>query len=190
MLVKDQAGPSGGRESARSIAIQPARLQGTDQHSKMRPLPADENLPEVVYDTSPQVVSNAEAHYRQHGDGRDLYPVRYDDTPKIPVGPGEYAWGNKSPGSAVSPGAPLPWEPLSAVEQSLPPKYGAGDAASERIEKGLTERERKICGFKRKPFFILIGLAFVTIAAAVAGGVGGGLAAASSSREDPGASSR
>lgn len=181
--------------------------QGTEKHppfTKMMHIPADENLPEVVYDTSPQAVSTTEANYKDRMNGRDLYTVQYDDTPKIPVaapapapGGDPYAWqhpGQYHPVSATSATASLPWEPLSAVEETPAGKYYAmGDAASTRAGESIRsekpEQERRICGFRRKSFFIILLLAIVTMVVAIGGGVGGGMAAARS-REAAAATSR
>jgi hypothetical protein len=155
--------------------------------------PADENLPEVVYDTSPQVVSNVEAQYKERVDGRDLYPVQYDDSPKILHSGIANEKDHHAAVPAASPQSALPWEPVSAVEET-PAGNGAdwgraGEEGGESPGNEAPERERRICGFRRKPFFIICALAFVTVAAAVGGGVGGGITAARS-QQGPGTSSR
>lgn len=153
-------------------------------------LPPDEHLPEVVPDTSPQAVSSIESQYKQRGyDERDKYVVQYDDTPKIPtetpyvqdhqgnVQQGQY------PVSVASPDGSLPWEPMSAIEETPAGHAGVGGGGGEAGHEGMNEKpEHKsmICGFKRKTFFIAIIAALVVIAIAIGGGVGGGLAASNS----------
>ena len=147
-------------------------------------LPPDENLPEVVPDSSPQAISDVEAQYKQREfDDNDKFPVQYDDTPKIPS-PGGYdqttaahpAAQDVSAVSAVrSPGS-VPWEPVSAVEET---PGGQGSAADN--EKAPDER--RICGIRRKIFFIALLVAFIILAVAIGGGVGGGLAAQNRSQQ-------
>jgi hypothetical protein len=155
-------------------------------------LPPDEHLPEVVPDTSPQAVSSIESQYKQRGyDERDKYVVQYDNTPKIPSETSyvqDHQGNAQYPVSVASPDGSLPWEPMSAVEET-PAGHagvgamgggGGGDASHDGMNNEKPEHNSRICGFKRKTFFIVIIAALVVIAIGVGGGVGGGLAAANS----------
>lgn len=143
-------------------------------------LPPDEHLPEVVPDTSPQVVSNTD--YQQHGyNEQDKYIVQYDDTPKIPSEtPYVQTPHGEHPVSTMSPDSHLPWEPMSAVEETpAGVGGGGGEGGYDGINNEKPEDESRICGFKRKTFFLALIAALVIIAVAIGGGVGGGLAARS-----------
>lgn len=130
---------------------------------------ADEGLPEVVTDPSPQALTSAEEQYHHQQGKHDKYPVVYDDAPKLP---GEETYGQEPPHSVVmSPDGSVPWEPLAAGEGTLSNHENISEKA---------EGEPRICGFRRKIFFLLLVAALVVVAAAIGGGVGGGLAAARS----------
>lgn len=167
-------------------------------------LPPDEHLPEVVPDTSPQAISYVEEQYKQRQyDDRDKYPVLYDDAPKIPSGMA-YAQGQQYPAMAeTSPGGSLPWEPLSAIEETQAGHAGGaaggggggpgGFGGVGAVDGGEHERpvdERRICGLRRKIFFIVLIVALVVIAVAIGGGVGGGVSAARSRKNSDSGSSR
>jgi hypothetical protein len=145
----------------------------------------------VVYDTSPQVVSNFDSHYKEHMDGRGLYPVQYDDTPKILTSSLPYAAGQTT--VAASPVGSLPWDPVSAVEETHAGSGagwgGAGDETGVLSKSEKPQRNQKICGFARRTFFIICLVAFLVAAIAIGGGVGGGIAA-SRSQQGPSTSSR
>lgn len=129
---------------------------------------ADEGLPEVVTDTSPQALSTVEAQSRHHQvDERDKYTVFYDDAPKF----FNTSPGHLEPPQATdrSPDGSVPWEPLAA---------GDGSLGSREINSQKAVAEPRICGFRRKPFFLVLAVALIVVAAAVGGGVGGGIAAA------------
>lgn len=172
-------------------------------------LPPDEHLPEVVPDTSPQVVSGIESQYKQRSndDHHDKYIVQYDDTPKIPSDMAPYGPGQGPPGlvpgqggqhpayaqgqyavSTASPDGSLPWEPLSAIEETQAGHGGGGMGGGmdgTGFEGGDSEKprdERRICGLRRKVFFIAFLVLLVVISIAIGGGVGGGLARQGSSR--------
>ncbi|KAL2753016.1 hypothetical protein ACRALDRAFT_1078027 [Sodiomyces alcalophilus JCM 7366] len=116
--------------------------------------PHDENLPEVVPDMSPQALSQAEL-YARHGleGGEGKYPyTHHDGIEHVPPGDG---WDVHK--EVVSPLSPDPHTPV-------------GGAASAGFPPPPTPR---ICGVKRKTFWILLAVAgVVIIAVAVGAGVG------------------
>ncbi|KAL2108883.1 hypothetical protein VUR80DRAFT_3230 [Thermomyces stellatus] len=128
-----------------------------------------QNLPEVVPDSSPQVLTYAEAYGRRGLDeGEQKYTVIYDlNTPKI-------ATSVPAVGDCATPTTPAP-----ACKAAPAGAAGAsGNISPDAEDFGKSEKafardgERKILGLKRRTFFIIIVVALVT-AAAVGGGVGG-----------------
>ncbi|RFU75368.1 fungal specific transcription factor domain-containing [Trichoderma arundinaceum] len=115
----------------------------------------DEGLPEVVPDTTPQALSRLEAEYKRKyldGDAPQTVIPKDMDTAKVAVIGGEEQY-------VVTPdGAP-------GDVEGAPPGKRAG---------------ARICGLRRKTFWILLIIAIVVVAAAVGGGVGGGLSAKNS----------
>ena len=129
--------------------------------------PADENLPEVVPDQSPQALSAHEAHFRheQLGEQHPKYPVYVEDSPK-------FSAVDPKPGfsSPVSPEHAVPWEKRSV---------GGDLVAGDRVPTMAGDkRGSTICGLKRKLFWLLLAAVLVIVAGSVGGGVGGGIAAA------------
>ncbi|PKS09154.1 hypothetical protein jhhlp_003768 [Lomentospora prolificans] len=153
------------------------------------------NLPEVVPDTAPEALSQAEAYDRAGSDVRDQkYTVQGansgssapDSTP-TPFHP-----------SSVSPSTPAPpyKPPLSDFQAGNYPESMGGGAGVAVVDWENSQRQpgsgvqdvgsqppstkddgRRICGLKRKIFFIILALILVVIAVAVGGGVGGAAAA-------------
>ncbi|PVH81883.1 hypothetical protein DL98DRAFT_530641 [Cadophora sp. DSE1049] len=131
----------------------------------------DENLPEVVIDTSPQALSNLEAEYKRNHleEHEPKYPAIDDTTSKMVV-PTELEIQGQYPQTTISPDGSIPWESTTAAKKAP----GAEEPPA---------KEGKICGLTRKVFFIVLVVLFVIIAAGVGGGVGG--AAASSRSNNP-----
>lgn len=133
-------------------------------------LPADENLPEVVPDQSPQALPKEAAlqYETQLGEKDPKYPVLLDDAPKLPS---EYA--------------PTPAVAAATIPSSVSPNTIPWETRSpETAEQGLAGRsppdppvadEKKILGLKKKAFFIVVVVVLVILAAALGGGLGGGL---------------
>jgi hypothetical protein len=168
---------------------------------------ADENLPEVVpnppshhYQPSPlpEVVpdSSPEAgHPPFYADQQEKYPAFYDDAPKFPYEqpvPGtpdaaqyqqqqyeqqqyQQQWGGAAnPISSISPNSSVPWQriPSRADDQ-------------QTVVGSEAEPERRICGIRRRLFFIIAGiLGVIVIAAAVGGGVGSAVSARAGSNSN------
>ncbi|CAI4214146.1 unnamed protein product [Parascedosporium putredinis] len=121
---------------------------------------ADENLPEVVPDASPEAIpKHAAAQYPNHlHDHNAKYPVILDDSPKFVGAPNP----SPPPFSAVSP----------YTETLVPGSPFGGPPPAESQAPAKT-----ICGLRKKNFWILFVLVLVVLAAALGGGIGGGLAA-------------
>ena len=139
--------------------------------------PPDENLPEVVPDQSPQVLSAVEARYfAPELDVRDpKYPVTYDNAPKYTAPLETYPSVGGHPQDYTSPVSSIPWEPAST---------GGDRSAFGTYES--KNKEQRICGLKKRVFWILLVIAMIVVAAGVGGGVGGGIATArSKSSGDP-----
>jgi len=137
--------------------------------------PADENLPEVVPDQSPQVLSSQEAHFR-HGQfdvQSPKYPVYVEDSPKFSaVDPQPGMISSHPSEAAVSPEDLVPWESRSA---GIGIGLFAGDQGAAPDEKN---RQRTICGLRRRLFWLFFAAVLIIVVASVGGGVGGGIAAA------------
>jgi hypothetical protein len=124
----------------------------------------EDNLPEVRADNSPQALSNPEAEFKRgYFEEQDpKYPVIYDEAPKAIVLPED---SPQSTSTATEPVERTPEEEAPFVE------------------------ERKICGLKRRMFFIILVMILVIIAIAVGGGVGGAMASKSKSKSKSAADS-
>lgn len=121
---------------------------------------ADENLPEVVPDASPEAIpKHAAAQYPNHlHDQNAKYPVILDDSPKFVGAPNP----SPPPFSAVSP----------YTETLVPGSPFGGPPPAESQAPAKT-----MCGLRKRNFWILFVLVLVVLAAALGGGIGGGLAA-------------
>lgn len=128
----------------------------------------DECFPEVVIDTSPQVISNLDASYkRSHLEEREpKYPAIYDNALKVVV-PAEYEVQEQYPQTATSFERSVLWESKPAGEQAP----GAEEPPA---------KERKVWGLTSKRIFIVLAVLLVIIAAVVGGGVGGAVASSKS----------
>jgi hypothetical protein len=151
--------------------------------------PPDEHLPEVVHPqpqptSYPEVVPNSAQEYYV-GSDKHLYPVQYDDAPKLlhegppdPYGQQHYY---QQPGDAnaysaygVSPDGSVPW-------QSFPPGGGPDQTGHDG---SAPEPEKRICGLgKRRFILIAVIIGIVVVAAAVGGGVGGSMASRKASSD-------
>ncbi|KAK4153809.1 hypothetical protein C8A00DRAFT_14997 [Chaetomidium leptoderma] len=129
-------------------------------------------LPEVVPDSSPEAAP--QRFYME----TDKYPALYDTAPKLPhdgyvpvQAPGQQyqqQWpGSPNPISSVSPNSSLPWQPF-------PP--GADD--QQTYVGSEPEQEKRICGIRKRLFFIIAAIvAGLIVAVGVGAGVGGAMAA-------------
>lgn len=128
----------------------------------------DECFPEVVIDTSPQVISNLDANYKgNHLDEREpKYPAIYDNALKA-VLPVEYEVQEQYPQIATSSEKSVLWESIPAGEQAP----GAEEPPA---------KERKVWGLTGKRIFIVLAVLLVIIAAALGGGVGGAISSSKS----------
>src|SRR5690606_19605294 len=115
----------------------------------------DENLPEVVPDSSPQAIPKDAAPLYEDllSERYPKYPVVYDDAPKIAVG-------------------------HEAVEHEVAGHGAIGPQAKSPAD--LPPAEKGIWGLKKKTFWIIAIAVLVILAAALGGGLGGGLAARNS----------
>jgi len=147
--------------------------------------PADENLPEVVtnpnhpnsfppaLDPSPEVLSPGDAvSHENFSIDREKYPVHLDHAPKLLYDPNDEQGNGQQWPIAVSALSPDggPWERLPAGEES-----------TANLGNGVRDKQKQICGMRRRSFIILIVALAVIIAAAVGGGVGGARARSGSS---------
>ncbi|KAL2144242.1 hypothetical protein VTI28DRAFT_9453 [Corynascus sepedonium] len=144
-----------------------------------RPGPHGDHLPEVVPDSSPEAAQ--ERFYM----ATDKYPAYYDDTPKLPhdgsttgaPSPGQqyssrWGTGSEHPISALSPNGSVPWQSLPFDDQST---YVGTEP----------EREKRICGLRRRVFgIVVLVLGIIILAAAIGGGVGGAMASRNESEPD------
>ncbi|KEF59082.1 uncharacterized protein A1O9_03925 [Exophiala aquamarina CBS 119918] len=133
----------------------------------------DECFPEVVIDTSPQVIPNLEADYKvNHLEEREpKYHAIYDDELKEVV-PVEHEVQEQYPQTAINFERSVLWESAPGREQA--------SGAEER-----PAREGKVWGLTRKRIFIVLAAFLVIIAAAVGGGVGGRMASSKSNSPAP-----
>jgi hypothetical protein len=133
----------------------------------------DECFPEVVIDTSPEVISNLEADDKGHHleEREPKYPVIYDNALKSVV-PAEYEVHEQYPQTTTNFEKSVLWESTPGREQAP----GAEESPS---------KEGKVWGLTRKRIFIVLAVLLVIIAAAVGGGVGGGIASSKSNSPAP-----
>ncbi|KAH6714898.1 hypothetical protein BKA61DRAFT_734246 [Leptodontidium sp. MPI-SDFR-AT-0119] len=133
----------------------------------------DENLPEVVIDTSPQALSKLEAEYKRNHleEHEPKYPALDDTTLKMVV-PTELEIQGQYPQTSISPDESVPSESTTAAKQAP----GAEEPPA---------KDGKIFGLTRKVFFIILVVLFVVIAASVGGGVGGTVASSRSNKPAP-----
>ncbi|KAK3937943.1 hypothetical protein QBC46DRAFT_391282 [Diplogelasinospora grovesii] len=130
-------------------------------------------FPEVVVDPSPQALPNTGAEQQQrHLAEQEKYPAYFDDTPKFLHEQHNHD-GNQRPrdnsATAYSPdGSALLWEPLRAGDDTT---LGANSNSGANDEP-------KICGVRRRIFWLILAFALVVIATGVGGGVGGAVASA------------
>jgi hypothetical protein len=136
-------------------------------------LPPDENLPEVVPDSSPQALTRAEA-YRRHAkdEGDAKFAVVYESdaiTPKYYYDPNQ----NQVVAAVATGGTPT--SPSPAYVPSPPVGYSDPALLGEEDPESGRERQR-IWGLRRKVFLIVVVLVVVVLGAAIGGGVGGAAA--------------
>jgi len=140
--------------------------------------PPDENLPEVVpprpvevgRDSSPQVVAIKKAEYDWQTSERDKYPVVFDTAPKLP--------DDATPKPIYGTTYPQTWSPgtevNTATTQSTAVPWESLPAGSNNPPSQPPKAQRRICGLRRRVFFIIITVAtLVVLGAAIGGGIGG-----------------
>lgn len=152
--------------------------------------PADENLPEVVPDSAPQALSGREA-FLAHDHLTEKDPKYVADSAPRPeerdlkyavVGDGQE--GGESPSLIKGDDGvwrPAPVSAISPTDGGLTPDTPSADphSAAEEARGGAggPVKEARVCGMRKKTFWIVLVVAIVVVVAAIAGGVGGGLSA-------------
>lgn len=163
-------------------------------------LPPDENLPEVVPDSVPlpQVLSGRDA-YLAHDRLGEKDPKYVADTSPRPGErdlkfPAEAGPDGGTP--ALVKGEDGVWRPATGATEGVSPispdagtpgaveegRGGEGQAVGQGKEEG------RICGLRRRIFWIVLVVAIVIVLAAIGGGVGGGISARNSRAADSGES--
>lgn len=158
------------------------------------PLPADENLPEVVPDSSPQVLSNRDAFLaHEHLTEKDPKYVA-ETSPRPEERDLKYAVAGQEGGAesaGLVKGDDGVWRPAAPVSALSPTETNAGtpdaqaDSGAAAAEEGRADQapgkeEAKVCGMRKRTFWIVLVGAIVVVLAAIGGGVGGGLSARNS----------
>jgi hypothetical protein len=151
--------------------------------------PSDENLPEVVtsrplhVDSSPQLATAEKADYDWQTADRDKYPVIFDSTPKFPDDGSNpkipddtpiATWSSADGNTITTQTTLVPWDSLKAGSSpgTPPPKED--------------ENPHRICGLRRRAFFITLTLAtLIILAASIAGGIAGSRAHSSPQPSPP-----
>jgi len=136
-------------------------------------LPPDENLPEVVPDTSPQALTRAEAYWRQRkNEGDAKFAVVYESDTTSP----KYYFDPTQNQGAVAVGANgTPISPSPIYTPAPPTGYSDPTLLGETDPESGHGRQR-VCGLRRKTFLILLAVLIVVLVAAIGGGVGGAAA--------------
>lgn len=158
-------------------------------------LPPDENLPEVVPDSVPlpQALSGRDA-YLAHDRLGEKDPKYVADTSPRPDErdlkfPAEAGMDGGAP--ALVKGEDGVWRPATGATDGVSPispdaatpgavEEGRGGEQAAEAGKG----DERVCGMKRKMFWIVLVVAVIIVCAAIGGGVGGGLAARNSGAAD------
>jgi hypothetical protein len=136
---------------------------------------SDENLPEVItspplqVDSSPQLATVEKADYDWHTGGRDKYPAVFDSTPKFPDDataktPDDTpiaTWSSADGNTITTQATLVPWDSLKAgSDTGTPPP--------------VSPNEPRICGLRRRTFFVTLTIAaLIILAASIAGGIAG-----------------
>lgn len=137
----------------------------------------DENLPEVVPDSSPQTLTSAEVFDRRGLDEGDakFTVVNDQSNPKM-------ASADVFMGDAETPTTPAPaYRPYAVgaagggAAGTVAP--GSSNPGNTEADLGNEKAKPRILGLKKRTFIIVLVVAIVIIAAAIGGGVGGSQAA-------------
>ncbi|SPO04636.1 uncharacterized protein DNG_07321 [Cephalotrichum gorgonifer] len=151
----------------------------------------DENLPEVVPDSGPEAIPrHAQAQYaNQLNDQNPKYPVLYDQSPKVPVDESATLPATKEEAILPaklddSPTSATPVSPYAAVTPYAETLAAGGQEPAGSASNLAAPAEERICGLKKRMFWIIVVVAVIVIAAALGGGIGGGLAARNSALKD------
>ena len=150
-------------------------------------MPADENLPEVVPDSSPEVLSGRDAYLaHEHLAEKDPKYIA-DSSPR----PGERDLKFAVDGQEGAKGEEGVWQdgvwrpatasPISPAGEGVSPDVDEDPHAAEEARGGegggAGKGADKVCGMRKRTFWIVLVAAIVIVVAAIGGGVGGGLSA-------------
>jgi len=145
-------------------------------------LPPDENLPEVVPDQGPEVLSPYEAHLHQNqlDERYPKYVVSYDNAPKFAA----------EPVSAIEP-SPMDTvavPPFSSREGGVPWEPDASHHDPSIREKALSEvtseKRKTIWGLRPGVFWALLIVLALVLIVGISGGIAGGIAASKAHSEN------
>ncbi|KAL8372227.1 hypothetical protein RB595_001833 [Gaeumannomyces hyphopodioides] len=153
-------------------------------------IPPDEHLPEVVPgndpqtmpDSSPQALTAQEAYaHQQYFDNSAKFSDANLDSAKFTVTPNELGSGfyhetrqSRDQQSSLPWDSPAPASTVTGLRAGSVP-VGSSQFDSEG-EKGTDERGKRICGLKKRIFYIVIAACIILVSIAVGVGVGVGLA--------------
>lgn len=160
-------------------------------------LPPDENLPEVVPDSVPlpQALSGRDAYLAQDRLA-DKDPKYVADTSPRPDErdlkfPAEAGADGGAP--ALVKGEDGVWRPATGATEAVSPvspegtpgavEEGRGGEQAGDVGKG--KEEKRVCGMRKRVFWIVVVVAVVVVLAAIGGGVGGGISARNARAADP-----
>jgi len=152
--------------------------------------PQDENLPEVVtsrplqVDSSPQLASAEKADYDWKTSDREKYPVIFDSTAKfLDDGTAKTPLDDTPIPSPTTDGNTVTTQ-TTLVSSPWERRPGAGSTSTDHTPPKPSPR--RICGLRRRPFFITLTLTTILIlAASIAGGIAGSRAANSHKSPPP-----
>ncbi|EJT74781.1 hypothetical protein GGTG_08619 [Gaeumannomyces tritici R3-111a-1] len=153
-------------------------------------IPHDENLPEVapgndpqtMPDSSPQALTAQEAHaHQQFFEGGAKFPDASLDSAKFTTAPpdgfesGFYHENSRSQDQQSSPpwNSPAPSSAVTGLRAGSVP-IGSSQFGSEE-EKGASERGERICGLKKRIFYMALAACIIIVSIVVGVGVGVGV---------------
>lgn len=153
-------------------------------------IPPDEHLPEVALgndpqtmpDSSPQALTAQEAHaHQQYFDGAAKFPDASLDSQKFTAEPGGFDSGfyhqsrqSRDQQSSLPWDSPAPASTVTGLQAGSVPA-GSSQFGSEN-EKGTGERGERICGLKKRVFYMVMAACIILVSIVVGVGVGVSLA--------------
>lgn len=157
-------------------------------------LPPDENLPEVVPDSVPlpQALSGRDAYLAQDRLGEKDPKYVADTSPRPDERdlkfPAEAGADGGAP--ALVKGEDGVWRPATAATEAVSPVSPEGTPGA--VEEGRAveqpvgggKGEERVCGLRKRIFWIVLVVAVVVVLAAIGGGVGGGISARNAGAAD------